>query len=48
MSWWGDFIADETAIYQARINAILEDIANLQQQLIALDNIRSGLIENYQ
>ncbi len=48
ISWWGGFIADETAIYQARIDAILEDIANLQQQLIALENIRSGLIENYQ
>ena len=47
-TWWGGFIADETAIYQARIDAILEDIANLQQQLIALENIRSGLIENYQ
>jgi hypothetical protein len=47
-TWWGGFIADESAIYQARIDAILEDIANLQQQLIALENIRSGLIENYQ
>jgi len=45
--WWGDFIADETAIYQARINAILEDIANLQQQLIVLEGIRAGLVEDY-
>jgi hypothetical protein len=47
IDWWGDFIRDETAIYQARIDAIVEEIANLQQQLVILEGIRAGLVEDY-
>jgi len=47
IDWWGDFIVNETAIYQARIDAIVEEINNLQQQLIILEGIRAGLVEDY-
>jgi hypothetical protein len=46
-TWWGEFIQNETAIYQAKIDAIVEEIANLQQQLVILEGIRAGLVEDY-
>lgn len=45
-TFWG-FVENETARYQARIDAILEDIANLQQKLVILEGIRAGLVEDY-
>jgi hypothetical protein len=42
------FIDDMTAIYQAEIDRVLEDIANLQQQLIILEGIRADLLEDFQ
>ena len=44
--FWG-FVENETARYQARIDAILEDIARLQQKLVILEGIRAGLVEDY-
>jgi hypothetical protein len=41
------FVKNETARYQARIDAILEDIARLQQKLVILEGIRAGLVEDY-
>jgi len=46
-SYYG-FIEDMTAIYQAEIDCVLEDIANLQQQLIILEGIRADLLEDFQ
>jgi len=45
-TFWG-FVKNETARYQARIDAILEDIARLQQKLVILEGIRAGLVEDY-
>ncbi|MFA5302697.1 MAG: hypothetical protein WC395_08430 [Bacteroidales bacterium] len=45
-TFWG-FIENETAWYQAQIDAILVEIENLQQQLIVLEGIRTGLLEDY-
>jgi len=41
------FIENETARYQARIDAILLDIENLQQQLLILEGIRADLVADY-
>ncbi|HPJ55769.1 MAG TPA: hypothetical protein PK401_06715, partial [Bacteroidales bacterium] len=46
--WANRFIANEAAWYQAQIDGILEDIANLQQQLIILEGIRADLLEDFQ
>ncbi len=41
------FVKNETARYQASIDAILKDIARLQQKLVILEGIRAGLVEDY-
>jgi len=45
-TFWG-FVENETARYQARIDAILEDIARLQQKLVILEGIRADLVADY-
>ena len=44
---WGDLIQDRTVLYQAKIDAILLDIENLQQKLAILEGIRAKLLEDY-
>lgn len=43
-----DFIQDMSAMYQAQIDVILEDIENLQLKLVALEGIRAKLLEDFQ
>jgi len=45
---WGDLIQDRTVLYQAKIDAILLDIENLQQKLAILEGIRAKLLEDFQ
>ncbi|OQB67527.1 MAG: hypothetical protein BWX93_01765 [Bacteroidetes bacterium ADurb.Bin139] len=37
-----------SAMYQAQIDVILEDIENLQLKLVALEGIRAKLLEDFQ
>ncbi|MFA5289355.1 MAG: hypothetical protein WC361_08500, partial [Bacteroidales bacterium] len=43
-----DVIQDMSAMYQAQIDVILEDIENLQLKLVALEGIRAKLLEDFQ
>lgn len=42
-----DVIQDMSAMYQAQIDFILEDIENLQQKLVVLEGIRAKLLADY-
>lgn len=46
--WWLGVIQDMSAMYQAQIDCILEDIENLQQKLVVLEGIRAKLLEDFQ
>ena len=47
LGWWGGLIQDMSAMYQAEIDVILEDIENLQQKLVILEGVRAKLLEDY-
>ncbi|HPK39880.1 MAG TPA: hypothetical protein PLT29_08345, partial [Bacteroidales bacterium] len=46
--YWLGVIQDMSALYQAKIDCILEDIENLQQKLVVLEGIRAKLLEDFQ
>jgi hypothetical protein len=46
--YWLGVIQDMSALYQAEIDCILEDIENLQQKLVVLEGIRAKLLEDFQ